>query len=126
MSELGCRETLQIDWCCVQVFISVAFILGDGLFNVVRIVIITIRSLMAGRQAANSLPVLMSGGQHTHSHATEASGYTDGDAGTNVPLPAGEEGGEPLSDAQWHAHSRRNFCVRHACVYAHSHAAPAS
>ncbi len=79
----------------LQVFISVAFILGDGLFNIIRIVIISVRTLMAGRQAAQSLPVLMNGGQHVHSHATEATGFTDTDApGTNLPLPAGEEGGE--------------------------------
>ena len=78
----------------VQVFISVAFILGDGLFNIVRIVIISVRTIMRGRSAAQSLPVLMANGQQAHAHATEASSLTDADADGRNILPAGEEGGE--------------------------------
>ena len=75
----------------MQIFVSVAFILGDGLFNIVRIVVISVKTLMAGRQQAQSLPVLMGGGQHAHAHATEATAQTDDDApGANLIPATGE------------------------------------
>ena len=61
---------------------------------IIRIIIITIQTLMRGRQAAQSLPVLMANGQHVHAHANEATGITDADANDHGIVPSGEEGSE--------------------------------
>ncbi|KAK9803708.1 hypothetical protein WJX73_003954 [Symbiochloris irregularis] len=64
-----------------KTFIAVAWILGDGLFNIVRVSIIVIASLRRGPVSKGSaLPLSASGkGQHVYSQATSASGAADND-----------------------------------------------
>ena len=42
--------------CHVQIFCSVALILGDGLYNIIKITTITLLDLYQRRKALNSLP----------------------------------------------------------------------
>jgi hypothetical protein len=42
----------------VQVFISIALILGDGIYNLVKIIMITVREMWRTRSKQNSLPVV--------------------------------------------------------------------
>lgn len=57
-----------------------AFILGDGLFNIVRVFIITIASLRRGPVAKDStLPLANGQGQHVYSQATSTSAAADAD-----------------------------------------------
>ena len=75
---------------------AVAFILGDGLFNIVRLTILTIASLVKGPGRAQELPLTNAGGQHVHGHATERGARTDVDPARmkETMATAGEEGGE--------------------------------
>ena len=78
-----------------EIFVAVAWILGDGLFNLVRLTIITVASLIRGPQRAQDLPLTNAGGQHVHGHATERTAGTDHDEARlkNSIAAAGHEAG---------------------------------
>lgn len=42
---------------CLQVFIAIALILGDGLYNLIKIVIITIKE-MCNKSTMQNLPIV--------------------------------------------------------------------
>lgn len=44
--------------CFVQVFISIAIILGDGIYNLVKIILITAREMWKASSKQTSLPVV--------------------------------------------------------------------
>ena len=74
---------------------AVAWILGDGLFNIIRIFIITVSSLRKGPEQAQQLPLTNAGGQHVHAHPTERTAATAEDPARlkNAIAPAGDEAG---------------------------------
>jgi hypothetical protein len=55
------RDIVFISLFIVQVFISVSVILGDGLYNLIKIIYATIKEIMNARSKQGRLPVVGSG-----------------------------------------------------------------
>lgn len=94
-NKLGAEATeYNLSWAYMQTFVAVAWIIGDGLFNIVRVFIITISSIMKGPERMQTLPLSIAG-QHVHSHATESTAATNEDPARlkNMIAPAGDEAG---------------------------------